>query len=469
MDQEIHIPGFELLDKIGEGGRGVVYRAHQLSLDRLVAVKILGPTLATDAEYTASFLQEARAVAKLSHPNIVQAIEAGDHEGVWFFVMELVEGGSLEDRVLRTGPMSEQEAIEVAFQVAQALDFAWSQAGLIHRDIKPANILATPDGRAKLADLGLAMRHGSQKEAPGYTEGTPQYCAPEQCRGEPNLDTRTDLYALGATLYHLVCGRPPFDGDEPAKVMTLQITHPVEPPRFLNPNLSPEFEAMILKLLAKDPADRFQSPAELMGEIQRMRTPLPEPQPELQPEPQPTAKPLVPVAVATLAPQRTWLRLGRAALIGGGLMLLAAAAVVGSRPEWVRGRGQGTSKAQGALQQMADAVARFAGVLPLPNKTAAPSTQTASAGPSQETMLQRVLNAFQKIRFTPPSATSPTLQAPHTHAISRLVATLTTIWSRSLQQLVAPQKIPAPPPAPAVAAPALLVAQLKSSPPPPPV
>ncbi|MCX6900766.1 MAG: serine/threonine-protein kinase [Verrucomicrobia bacterium] len=473
MSQEIHIPGFELLDKIGKGGRGTVYRAHQLSLDRLVAVKILGPTLATDAEYTANFLQEARAVAKLSHPNIVQAIEAGNHEGVWFFVMELVEGGSLLERLERTGPMLEPEAIEVAVQVAQALDFAWSQAGLIHRDIKPANILVTPHGQAKLADLGLAIRHGSQKEARGYIEGTPQYCAPEQCRGEPNLDTRTDLYALGATLYHLVCGRPPFDGDDPAKVMTLQITHPVEPPRFLNPNLSPEFEALILKLLAKDPADRFQSPTELMETIQQMRAPQPKP----QPEPQPTATPLVPVAVATLAPRRTWLRLERAALVVGGVTL-AAAAVVVLHPEWVRSQWGTASKAQGAFHQMADTVTRLTRIRPLPDKTAAPpsptvqhlpatnvvpaaSTQTASA-PSQETMLQRVLNVFPRIRFTPPSATSPTLQAPHTNAISRLVATLTTARSRSLQQLVAPQKIPAPPPAPAASA--LLVAQLTPSP-----
>lgn len=272
-DQPNDIPGYEILAKIGEGGRGTVYRARQLSLDRLVAVKILAPELASDAEYTSKFLQEARAAAKLSHPNIVQAIEAGVHHGIWYFVMELVESGSLHERVVSVGKFSEQETLDVAQQMAQALDFAWRRAHLVHRDIKPANILLTADGRSKLADLGLAQRHGAPADKSGFTEGTPQYCAPEQCRGEPNLDIRTDLYSLGATLFHLICGRPPFDGDNPAVVMGKQITDPPPPPRSLNPQISPALEAIILKLLAKDPAQRFQSPADLLKELDRRLTP----------------------------------------------------------------------------------------------------------------------------------------------------------------------------------------------------
>ncbi|MFA5191129.1 MAG: serine/threonine-protein kinase [Verrucomicrobiia bacterium] len=272
-DQPNEIPGYEILAKIGEGGRGTVYRARQLSLDRLVAVKILAPELASDAEYTAKFLQEARAAAKLSHPNIVQAIEAGVHHGIWYFVMELVESGSLHERLATVGKFSEQETIDVAQQMGQALDFAWRRVHLIHRDIKPANILLTADGRAKLADLGLAQRHGAPADKSGFTEGTPQYCAPEQCRGEPNLDIRTDLYSLGATLYQLICGRPPFDGDNPAVVMGKQITDPPPPPRSLNPKITPALEAIILKLLAKNPADRFQSPTDLLKELDRLLAP----------------------------------------------------------------------------------------------------------------------------------------------------------------------------------------------------
>lgn len=272
-DQPNAIPGYEILAKIGEGGRGTVYRARQLSLDRLVAVKILAPELASDAEYTSKFLQEARAAAKLSHPNIVQAIEAGVHHGIWYFVMELVESGSLHERLVNAGKSSEQETLDVARQMAEALDFAWRRAHLVHRDIKPANILLTPEGYTKLADLGLAQRHGAPAEKTGFTEGTPQYCAPEQCRGETNLDIRTDLYSLGATLYHLICGRPPFDGDNPAVVMGKQITDPPPPPRGLNPQISPALEAIILKLLAKDRAQRFQSPDELLKELDRLQAP----------------------------------------------------------------------------------------------------------------------------------------------------------------------------------------------------
>ena len=264
------IPGYEILAKIGEGGRGTVYRARQLSLDRLVAVKILSPELASDAEYTAKFLEEARAAGKLSHPNIVQAIEAGVHHGIWYFVMELVESGSLHERLANVGRFSEADTLDIAQQMAQALDFAWRRVHLIHRDIKPANILLTADGRAKLADLGLAQRHGAPADKSGFTEGTPQYCAPEQCRGQANLDIRTDLYALGGTLFHILCGRPPFDGDNPAVVMGKQISEPPPPPRNLNPQISPALEAVILKLLAKDPAHRFQSPAELLKEVERL-------------------------------------------------------------------------------------------------------------------------------------------------------------------------------------------------------
>ncbi|MFA6561536.1 MAG: protein kinase [Verrucomicrobiia bacterium] len=412
MDQEIQIPGYQLLDRIGEGARGTVYRARQLSLDRLVAVKILSPKLASDAEYTATFFQEARAAARLSHSNIVQAIEVGVHEGVWFFVMELVEGGNLHEYLARSGPATEPETLELALHMAQALDFAWRRAGIIHRDIKPANILLTPEGQAKLADLGLAMRPGSQTEAPSYAEGTPQYCAPEQCRGEPNLDTRTDLYGLGATLYHMVCGRPPFDDNDPAKVMGMQLTRPPEPPRQLNPNISRELEVLILKLLAKNPADRYQSPAELIEVIEQMRARIatPTPAPAVV-----VVRPPPIVSVVSPPPSRSrrpWVWVSGTALVLFGLGALAVVAVFTLRPEWIRGYVATLSEPEGLSDQATNIVARAAGTESAPTKarrtargTSAPPPPIKTAGtvppPAQAAPVTKGLPAK-----TPAAATS---------------------------------------------------------------
>ncbi len=270
-DPDLDIPGYDVLGLIGEGGVGTVYRARQLSLDRLVAIKVLRPEIAKDAEFANKFLHEARAAATFSHPHLVQAIEAGEHNGVWYFVMELVEAGTLHDRITREGKLSELDAIESGLQIAQALDFAWRRARIVHRDIKPANILLTPEGQVKVADLGLAHRHGTTTFKGGLAEGTPQYCSPEQCRAEKEVDARTDLYALGCTLYHAVCGRAPFDNKDPLQVMAMQIHDTPDPPRKLNPQLSGEFETFILKLLAKNPAGRYQTAAEAIEELERIR------------------------------------------------------------------------------------------------------------------------------------------------------------------------------------------------------
>ncbi|MCX6907794.1 MAG: serine/threonine-protein kinase [Verrucomicrobia bacterium] len=382
-DQPNAIPGYEILAKIGEGGRGTVYRARQLSLDRLVAVKILAPELASDAEYTSKFLQEARAAAKLSHPNIVQAIEAGVHNGIWYFVMELVESGSLHERLVNAGKFSEQETLDVARQMAEALDFAWRRAHLVHRDIKPANILLTTEGHTKLADLGLAQRHGTPAEKTGFTEGTPQYCAPEQCRGEANLDIRTDLYSLGATLYHLICGRPPFDGDNPAVVMGKQITDPPPPPLSLNPQISPALEAIILKLLAKDRAQRFQSPAELLKELDRLQTPQ-------RPEP---------ATAALAADRRRFVALVAAGMLG--LVLLVVGAVAFFKGPASGGHAKPAAKARSRLAQQTSGALRApaaftatqqtAAIIPQPAPPPAASAPPAPPPGPSDTEVQKLL------------------------------------------------------------------------------
>lgn len=396
-EQPNDIPGYEVLAKIGEGGRGTVYRARQLSLDRLVAVKILSPELVSDAEYTTKFLQEARAAAKLSHPNIVQAIEAGVHHGIWYFVMELVESGSLHERLASIGKFSEPETLDIAQQMAQALDFAWRRAHMVHRDIKPANILLTADGRAKLADLGLAQRHGTPADKSGFTEGTPQYCSPEQCRGEANLDIRADLYSLGATLYHLICGRPPFDGDNPAVVMGKQITDPPPTPRGLNPNISPALETIILKLLAKEPAQRFQSPADLLKELDRLLAP-------------PRTEPAVVPSSAT--DHRRVLALGSAVAVGAVVVIIGAFVLFKGPPSPGKAKSAAKSKGRPALQTPGALPARVTSVVtqqtaallpqpaPTPAATALPAPPAGPTAGEVENLLASIAALTRESKFT---------------------------------------------------------------------
>jgi serine/threonine-protein kinase len=221
------IPGYQLLGKLGKGAMATVYKAKQTSLDRIVAVKVLPKRSSENIEFVERFYKEGKAAAKLAHNNIVQAIDVGSTpDGFHYFVMEYVEGKTLYD-VMQPPPIgegrafSEQEALDIAIQIADALHHA-HQRGLIHRDVKPKNILLTPQGTAKLTDLGLA-RAADDKEAAeseaGKAYGTPYYISPEQIRGDVDIDFRADLYSLGATLYHMVTGRTPFDGETPSAVM----------------------------------------------------------------------------------------------------------------------------------------------------------------------------------------------------------------------------------------------------------
>ena len=206
------IPGYLLLEKLGQGAMGVVYKARQVSMDRLVAVKVLHPRLAADPEFLRRLTREAHVAAKLSHNNIVQAIDVGSAGPLHYFVMELVEGKTIRQELDAGKVYGEREALEIVIQIAQALGHA-SKRGLVHRDVKPANIVLTADGVAKLADLGMARDAADLtqvKRERGLAIGTPYYIAPEQVRGRDDIDVRADLYSLGATLYHMTTGRPPF-------------------------------------------------------------------------------------------------------------------------------------------------------------------------------------------------------------------------------------------------------------------
>jgi serine/threonine-protein kinase len=264
-----------LLGKIGQGGMGAVFRARQKSLDRIVALKIMPPSIAKDAEYLERFQREARASARLSHPHIVQGIDVGQDPatGLWYFAMELVDGPSLKQVLQEQKVVPEERALQIAAQAAEALE-GIAKHGMVHRDIKPDNILLTPDGEVKVADLGLAKRlaDDSSITQSGNTVGTPHYMAPEQVRGRMDLvDIRSDIYALGATLFHLVTGRPPFDGETSAVIMSRHLTEPAPKANRVNPEVSEGCALLIERMMQKKPEQRIQTPAELLKQIEKVQ------------------------------------------------------------------------------------------------------------------------------------------------------------------------------------------------------
>jgi serine/threonine-protein kinase len=222
---------YRIVGHLGRGGMGDVYRAHDEGLDRAVALKTISPALLADGDFVTRFRAEARAAARIQHPNVVQVHYCGEDSGTFYFAMELVEGTSLGELVRSRGALPWSEAARLAAQVARALDAAHVH-GVIHRDVKPENVLVASDGHAKVLDFGLAKRvEDAGTTASGVIVGTPRYMSPEQAQGEP-LDARSDLYSLGATLFHTLAGKPVFDGSSPMKVCMRQVQ---EPPPDLGP------------------------------------------------------------------------------------------------------------------------------------------------------------------------------------------------------------------------------------------
>ncbi len=269
------IPGYALIGKLGKGAMATVYKAKQLSLDRIVAVKVLPKKLSENPEFVERFYKEGRAAARLSHNNIVQAIDVGcAPEGYHYFVMEYVEGMTLYD-IMQPPPVgegrnfAEAEALDVTMQIADALAHA-HQRNLIHRDVKPKNILLTKQGVAKLTDLGLARakddKEAAESEA-GKAYGTPYYISPEQIRGDVDIDFRADIYSLGATMYHLVTGRPPFDGETPSAVMHKHLKQVLTPADHVNTALSAGVGEIIDVSMAKNRAERYQSTEEMLEDL----------------------------------------------------------------------------------------------------------------------------------------------------------------------------------------------------------
>ncbi|MFA7002480.1 MAG: SUMF1/EgtB/PvdO family nonheme iron enzyme [Verrucomicrobiia bacterium] len=277
----------EIIAKVGEGGMGAVYKARQPVLNRFVALKIVAPSQAANANFIERFKHEAAAAAQFNHPNIVQVHTAGEFNGTHYIVMEFVEGESLDQRLAREGRMDPQEALAICVYVAQALDYAWQKAKLIHRDIKPSNIFLSKEGAVKVGDLGLAKSVAAEAKGAGLTQsgttvGTPYYCSPEQARAEKDMDFRSDLYSLGCTLYRMLSGKAPYEADGEQSPMSVMVKHITEPPPAiltLLPTCPGPLVILLSKMLAKQPSARHQSYAELIADLIRVHDQLARPKP----------------------------------------------------------------------------------------------------------------------------------------------------------------------------------------------
>src|SRR5262245_7131105 len=264
------IPGYTLEARLGSGAMGSVYKAYQKGMKRHVAIKILRRDLTDDPRQVERLQREAALVGKLDHPNIVRGLDSGETEGLVWFVMELVTGESLRERILRMGRIPHDEAVRITRQLAEALDHAAS-LGVIHRDVKPGNILIAKDGTPRMTDYGLAKGESddalTQIDA---TLGTPQYISPEQARNPRDADVRSDIYSLGATLYAMLTGHPPFAGETMAATLTKVLYERPKPLAEEAPDTPPALAYVVERMMAKDRRHRYQTPGELLHDLRAL-------------------------------------------------------------------------------------------------------------------------------------------------------------------------------------------------------
>ncbi|MBI4758109.1 MAG: protein kinase [Chloroflexi bacterium] len=260
---------YRIVEQLGRGGMAVVYKAYQASLDRYVAIKVLPFFQAQDPTAMERFYREARAIARLEHPNILTVFDFGQVDGTLYIVMQYVEGGTLKERL--GAPLDLDAVAKIIRQVGEALEYAHG-LGVVHRDIKPSNVLLARGDRVLLSDFGLAkmMESTSALTKAGVGMGTPQYMSPEQGRGEP-VDRRSDIYSLGVVLYEMLTGQVPFDAETPLAVVLKHLSTPLPRPRGLNPQIPEPVEQVILKATAKSPAERYQSAAEMVEALLQAR------------------------------------------------------------------------------------------------------------------------------------------------------------------------------------------------------
>jgi eukaryotic-like serine/threonine-protein kinase len=324
---ELIVGRYELEELVGEGGMSSVYRAHDAVLERRVAIKVLHQHLSGDPEYVERFRREARAIARLAHPNVVTVIDRGEWEGRQFIVFEHVAGENLKAVIEREGPLPVDRALELACQVARALAFA-HELGIVHRDVKPHNVLVDTGGTAKVTDFGIARALDSDEAltATGTVLGTGQYLSPEQANGERG-DERSDQYSLGVLTFELLTGQVPYAGDNLMAVAMRHVRDPVPSAKELRPDVPANVDAVVARAMAKRPQDRYGSMAELGAALESC---LAELDPAAAPEPEedtgvmPPQQPPVAAATTRVAPPR------RSGLRIAAVLLVAAVVLVGN-------------------------------------------------------------------------------------------------------------------------------------------
>lgn len=272
MSEQMLLGGrYRVEQELGRGGMAKVFKGTDEVLGRPVAIKVLAPQLADDQSYVARFRREAQAAARLNHPNLVAVYDTGEDDGVKYIVMEYVEGKTLAEYLADGGRIMPDRAMEIAEDVCNALSVAHA-AGIVHRDIKPGNIMLTPRGEVKVSDFGIARvpTTGDTVAQTVAVLGTASYLSPEQAQGQ-TVDRRSDVYSLGCVLYEMLTGQAPFVGDSPVTVASKHVLDTPLPPSKLNPDVSRELDAVVLKALAKNPANRYQTAEELRADLERAR------------------------------------------------------------------------------------------------------------------------------------------------------------------------------------------------------
>jgi serine/threonine protein kinase len=283
-DKPPRLGGYEVLKVLGKGGMGAVLLGRQISLDRKVALKVMHPKIAKNPSYVARFTREAYAAAQLTHHNVVQIYDIGEDKGRHFFSMEFVQGQSLTDVIKKEGKLAPDVAVNYILQAARGLRYSHNQ-GMVHRDIKPDNLMVNTEGIVKVADLGLvklpageldnldAEETPAEARAPQLTHagavmGTPAYMSPEQATDSASVDARADIYSLGCTLYVLLTGKPPFEGKTALEIISKHQTEPIVPPDVVVKRVPPALSAILMKMMAKKPADRYQSMDEVIAALE---------------------------------------------------------------------------------------------------------------------------------------------------------------------------------------------------------
>src|SRR5256712_3641030 len=264
---------YRILRKLGSGGMANVYLAEDQELGRRVAIKILDERHAGDDQFTERFRREAKNAAALSQPNFVSIYDRGEAEGTYYIAMEFLDGRSLKELIITRGPAPVSIAIDYARQILAGLRFA-HRHGIVHRDIKPHNVIVDSEGRAKVTDFGIARSGASQMTEAGSIIGTAQYLSPEQARGT-RVDQTSDLYSLGIVLYELLTGAVPFTGDTPVEIAMKHLSATPEPPSAKRADVPHDLDMIVLRALAKDSADRYQSAEEMDADLERVSRGLP--------------------------------------------------------------------------------------------------------------------------------------------------------------------------------------------------